>query len=82
MITPERPKSHTYGTAARWCRKNNIQVLSSPKIMIVVGRPAMASPPSFDLLLRFFEPEDGRILIDGQDVASVTRRARARRFPW
>jgi ABC-type transport system involved in cytochrome bd biosynthesis fused ATPase/permease subunit len=39
-------------------------------------------PTLINLFLRFFEPEGGRILIDGQDVASVTRRACVRRSPW
>ena len=40
--------------------------------MIVVGRPALASPPSSEPLLRFFDLENGRILIDGEDIAPVT----------
>jgi ATP-binding cassette subfamily B multidrug efflux pump len=39
----------------------------------VVGRSGAGKTTLVNLLLRFFEPESGRILIDGQDVAGVTQ---------
>jgi ATP-binding cassette subfamily B multidrug efflux pump len=39
----------------------------------VVGRSGAGKSTLVNLLLRFFEPEQGRILIDGQDTASVTQ---------
>jgi ABC-type transport system involved in Fe-S cluster assembly fused permease/ATPase subunit len=33
-------------------------------------------------MLRFFDLEDGKILIDGQDIARPRRKACARRFRW
>lgn len=37
----------------------------------LVGRSGAGKTTAVSLLLRFFEPEDGRILIDGQDIATV-----------
>ena len=37
----------------------------------LVGRSGAGKTTAVSLLLRFFEPEEGRILIDGQDVAAA-----------
>src|SRR5712671_1295949 len=39
----------------------------------VVGRSGAGKSTLVNLLLRFFDPEQGRILIDGQDIAQVTQ---------
>jgi len=39
----------------------------------VVGRSGAGKSTLVNLLLRFFDPEQGRILIDGQDLAQVTQ---------
>jgi ATP-binding cassette subfamily B multidrug efflux pump len=39
----------------------------------LVGRSGAGKSTLVNLLLRFYEPEQGRILIDGQDIASVTQ---------
>ena len=39
----------------------------------VVGRSGAGKTTIVNLLLRFFEPEKGRILIDAQDIAQVTQ---------
>jgi ATP-binding cassette subfamily B multidrug efflux pump len=38
----------------------------------LVGRSGVGKTTLVNLLLRFFEPQGGRILIDGQDIAAVT----------
>jgi subfamily B ATP-binding cassette protein MsbA len=38
----------------------------------LVGSSGAGKSTAFSLLLRFFEPEGGRILIDGQDITEVT----------
>src|SRR6266702_2320967 len=39
----------------------------------VVGRSGAGKSTLVNLLLRFYDPEQGRILIDGQDIAHVTQ---------
>ena len=39
----------------------------------LVGRSGAGKSTLVNLLLRFFDLEDGRILIDGQDIARVTQ---------
>src|SRR5438045_836168 len=39
----------------------------------IVGRSGAGKSTLVNLLLRFHDPEDGRILIDGQDIAGVTQ---------
>jgi len=39
----------------------------------IVGRSGAGKSTLVNLLLRFFEPEQGRILVDGQDIARVTQ---------
>jgi ATP-binding cassette subfamily B multidrug efflux pump len=39
----------------------------------VVGRSGAGKSTLVNLLLRFFDPEQGRIVIDGQDIAGVTQ---------
>ena len=39
----------------------------------LVGRSGAGKSTAVNLLLRFFDLEDGRILIDGQDIAGVTQ---------
>ena len=39
----------------------------------LVGRSGAGKTTLVNLLLRFFEPERGRILVDGQDIAGVTQ---------
>jgi len=38
----------------------------------LVGHSGAGKTTAINLLLRFFAPEDGRILVDGQDIAGVT----------
>ena len=49
----------------------NIEVSPGQKIALA-GFSGAGKSTAFGLLLRFFEPERGRILIDGQNIADVT----------
>ena len=48
----------------------------------LVGRSGAGKSTLVNVLLRFFDVDGGRILIDGQDVPASRRRACARRSPW
>jgi ATP-binding cassette subfamily B multidrug efflux pump len=50
----------------------NLSVKPGEKIGLV-GRSGAGKSTLVNLLLRFFDIEDGRILIDGQDIAKVTQ---------
>jgi ATP-binding cassette subfamily B multidrug efflux pump len=49
-----------------------LTVKSGEKIGLV-GRSGAGKSTAVNLLLRFFDLEDGRVLIDGQDIAEVTQ---------
>ncbi len=49
----------------------------------LVGPSGAGKSTVFQLLLRFFDPGAGRILLDGVDIAAArSRRSCARRSPW
>lgn len=50
----------------------NLVIRPGEKIGLV-GRSGAGKSTSVNLLLRFFEPQSGRILIDGQDISGVTQ---------
>ncbi len=61
-------------------RKDALPVVSRLNLAIrpgervgIVGRSGAGKSTLVNLLLRFHEPESGRILIDGQDIARVTQ---------
>jgi ATP-binding cassette subfamily B multidrug efflux pump len=48
----------------------------------LIGRSGAGKSTLVKLLLRFYDVEGGRILIDGQDIASSRRTACATRSAW
>jgi ATP-binding cassette, subfamily B, multidrug efflux pump len=50
----------------------NLHIRAGEKVGLV-GRSGAGKSTLVNLLLRFYEPERGRISIDGQDIASVTQ---------
>ena len=61
----------SYHTGQAALDRLTIDVAPRQKIALV-GPSGAGKSTAFSLLLRFFEPEGGRILIDGQDVTQVT----------
>jgi len=64
--------SFGYGRESGLIENFNLTVKPGEKIGLV-GRSGAGKSTLVNLLLRFFEVEGGRILIDGQDIAKVTQ---------
>ncbi|MDR0635426.1 MAG: ABC transporter ATP-binding protein/permease [Azoarcus sp.] len=62
----------SYGAGKKVIDDFNLTIHSGEKIGLV-GRSGAGKSTIVNLLLRFYDPEMGRILIDGQDIAAVTQ---------
>ncbi len=61
-----------YGTARGVLHDLSLTIAPGERVGLV-GRSGAGKSTLVNLLLRFYAPEDGRILIDGQDIAHVTQ---------
>ena len=61
-----------YGREKGVLRGLNLSIRPGERVGLV-GHSGAGKSTLVNLLLRFFEPESGRILIDGQDIAAVTQ---------
>ena len=61
-----------YGRRAGVLRGNDLVIPQGQRIGLV-GPSGAGKSTLVNLLLRFFDPEEGRILIDGQDITSLTQ---------
>ncbi len=64
--------SHHYGRGSDGLDQINLTIRPGEKIGLV-GRSGAGKSTLVKLLLRFYDPEQGRILIDGQNIAHVTQ---------
>ncbi len=64
--------SHHYGRGSGGLDRINLTLRPGEKVGLV-GRSGAGKSTLVKLLLRFYDPEGGRILIDGQDVTQVTQ---------
>ena len=64
--------SHHYGRGSGGLDRVSLQLKPGEKIGLV-GRSGAGKSTLVKLLLRFYEAEGGTILIDGQDIATVTQ---------
>ena len=64
--------SHHYGRGSGGLQNVSLTVQPGERIG-VVGRSGAGKSTLVKLLLRFYDAESGRILIDGQDIANVTQ---------
>jgi ATP-binding cassette subfamily B multidrug efflux pump len=62
--------SHHYGRGAGGLDRLNLTIHPGEKVGLV-GRSGAGKSTLVKLLLRFYDPEEGRILIDGQDISQV-----------
>ena len=62
--------SHHYGRESGGLDNVSLTIRAGEKIGLV-GRSGAGKSTLVKLLLRFYDPEQGRILIDGQDIAAV-----------
>lgn len=67
-----RDLSHHYGRAAGGLRNVTLTIRPGEKVGLV-GRSGAGKSTLVKLLLRFYDPEGGQILIDGQDITAVTQ---------
>ncbi len=64
--------THHYGRGSGGLQRVSLVVKPGEKIGLI-GRSGAGKSTLVKLLLRFYDPEGGRILIDGQDVTEVTQ---------
>ena len=64
--------SHHYGRGQGGLQDVSLTIRPGEKIGLI-GRSGAGKSTLVKLLLRFYDPESGRILIDGQDVTRVTQ---------
>ncbi len=64
--------SHHYGRGAGGLDQINLTIRPGERVGLV-GRSGAGKSTLVKLLLRFYDPEAGQILIDGQDVTHVTQ---------
>ena len=64
--------THRYGKEDGGLDGLSLDVAAGEKVGLV-GRSGSGKSTLVNLLLRFFDPETGRILVDGQDIAGVTQ---------
>lgn len=67
-----RDLSHHYGRGAGGLDRISLTVRPGEKIGLI-GRSGAGKSSLIKLFLRFYDPEDGQILIDGQDITRVTQ---------
>jgi ATP-binding cassette subfamily B multidrug efflux pump len=61
-----------YGKGRGVIQGLNLRIAPGEKVGLV-GRSGAGKSTLVNLLLRFFEPESGRVMIDGQDIRDVTQ---------
>ena len=64
--------SHHYGRGAGGIDRLNLTIRPGEKIGLV-GRSGAGKTTLVKLILRFYDPDGGRVLIDGQDIALVSQ---------
>ncbi|MEL7026672.1 MAG: ABC transporter ATP-binding protein [Pseudomonadota bacterium] len=64
--------SHHYGRSSGGLQDVSLSIAPGEKVGLV-GRSGAGKSTLVKLLLRFYDPEAGRILIDGQDITHVTQ---------
>ncbi|MFN3937586.1 MAG: ABC transporter ATP-binding protein [Gemmobacter sp.] len=71
--------SHHYGRGTGGLQDVTLTIAPGEKVGLV-GRSGAGKSTLVKLILRFYEPESGRILIDGQDITQVTQDSLRRRI--
>ncbi len=71
--------SHHYGRGSGGLQNLSLTIGAGEKIG-VVGRSGAGKSTLVKLMLRFYDTESGRILVDGQDIATVTQESLRRQI--
>ncbi|MFV0360917.1 ABC transporter ATP-binding protein [Tropicimonas sp.] len=74
-----RGVSHHYGRGAGGLDRLSLTIEPGEKVGLI-GRSGAGKSTAVKLLLRFYDPESGQILIDGQDIARVRQESLRRRI--
>ena len=67
--------------AVRGARRAELTVKPGERVGLV-GRSGAGKSTLVNLLLRFFDLEGGRILIDGQDIRAATQESLRAQISW
>ena len=65
--------SFRYGPERQWALRNVSLTIPAGKTVALVGRSGSGKTTFINLLLRSFDPTEGRIAIDGHDLRDVTQ---------
>ena len=64
--------THRYGKEAGGVEKIGLEIAGGERVGLV-GRSGAGKSTLVNLTLRFYDPDQGRVLIDGQDLATLTQ---------
>ncbi|WP_412538190.1 ABC transporter ATP-binding protein [Longispora sp. K20-0274] len=71
--------SHHYGNGHGGLDRLTLDIPAGQRVGLV-GRSGAGKSTLVNLVLRFFDPESGTVLVDGQDIAAVTQRSLRRQI--
>ncbi|MGY0232090.1 ABC transporter ATP-binding protein [Longispora urticae] len=71
--------SHHYGKGGGGIDRLSLHIAAGERVGLV-GRSGAGKSTLVNLVLRFFDPESGRVEVDGQDIAAVTQRSLRRQI--
>jgi ABC-type multidrug transport system fused ATPase/permease subunit len=65
--------SFAYGSDSQWALRNINLLIAAGSTVALIGRSGSGKTTFINLLLRSYDPQEGRILVDGMDIRDVTK---------